>query len=235
MPRDERGVEPAPLRKLREEEESRGLRPRQVVDVAEEVASLVIAPEVADDVAGSARGSLQRTSRRSYGRITSSPRARMPFPRATARQVHASQSIASPPESLQETGQEQYPAPRQASQTGRRAVAPLANLAFREQFRLTDEPGAVPEPARASTDVLRHHRQPPEAAELVRDLKLRHAKTWLDQPIPALEGRTPRVAIRTAAGRARVDSLLKEWENREQRQSPAERIDVSLIRRELGL
>ncbi|HEV7672219.1 MAG TPA: hypothetical protein VGS22_27185 [Thermoanaerobaculia bacterium] len=40
---------------------------------------------------------------------------------------------------------------------------------------------------------------------------------WSDQPIPALDGLTPRQAIRTRAGRQQVVELLKEYEQLEDR------------------
>ncbi|HME73214.1 MAG TPA: antitoxin Xre/MbcA/ParS toxin-binding domain-containing protein, partial [Myxococcota bacterium] len=77
---------------------------------------------------------------------------------------------------------------------------------------------------------------PPEAAQLLLEFQQRHYADWLDQPVPALGGRTPREAARTAEGRAAVDVLLKEMENREQRSpSAGATFDFSALRRELCL
>lgn len=76
---------------------------------------------------------------------------------------------------------------------------------------------------------------PAEAAHVVREIMTRHYTEWLDSPIPALEGKTPRQAVRTAKGRAAVDLLLKEIENREQRRPDGAAFDVSWLRRELRL
>ncbi len=76
---------------------------------------------------------------------------------------------------------------------------------------------------------------PPGAEELMREMKARHYAEWVDQPVPALGDRTPRQAARTKAGRARVDLLLKDCENREARLPAEERFDFSALRRELGL
>jgi SEC-C motif/Protein of unknown function (DUF2384) len=42
---------------------------------------------------------------------------------------------------------------------------------------------------------------------------------WADEPIPALDGRTPRQAVATAAGLERVKGLLREYEDAEARAS----------------
>ncbi|HVV52844.1 MAG TPA: SEC-C domain-containing protein [Polyangia bacterium] len=79
---------------------------------------------------------------------------------------------------------------------------------------------------------------PPEFssdADLLRAFKLRHYRGWADQPIPALHGKTPREAAKTAQGRAAVDVLLKEFENNEQRSPPEARFDFSDVRKDLGL
>jgi len=70
---------------------------------------------------------------------------------------------------------------------------------------------------------------------LLRDLERRHYADWLDQSIPALSGRTPREAVRSAAGRDAVDALLKDMENHEQRLADGAAFDFADLRRELGL
>ncbi|HVS12475.1 MAG TPA: hypothetical protein VMV46_01010 [Thermoanaerobaculia bacterium] len=54
-------------------------------------------------------------------------------------------------------------------------------------------------------------------------------------PLPALDGRTPKAAGRSAAGRAAVDLLLREMENHEQRAEGDAGYDFSEIRRRLRL
>jgi hypothetical protein len=76
---------------------------------------------------------------------------------------------------------------------------------------------------------------PPDAEQLLLEFKQRHYAGWLDEPIPALRGKTPRQAVRTADGRAAVDVLLKQIENTEQRAAQGASFDVSGLRRELGL
>lgn len=72
-------------------------------------------------------------------------------------------------------------------------------------------------------------------ARLLRDFKAKHYAGWIDEPLPALDGETPRNAARTKAGRTRVDVLLKEMEHHEARLPDAERFDFSQIRAALGL
>jgi hypothetical protein len=78
---------------------------------------------------------------------------------------------------------------------------------------------------------------PEEAAALVLEYKQRHYRTWPDQPLPALDGRTPRQAARSRTLRPRLMDLLKEMENSEARAarpaSPA--YDFGWMWQELGL
>jgi hypothetical protein len=52
----------------------------------------------------------------------------------------------------------------------------------------------------------------PEADELVLDHYERHYRAWLDEPVPALEGVSPREAARSEALRPALVSLLKDLE-----------------------
>lgn len=76
---------------------------------------------------------------------------------------------------------------------------------------------------------------PPEAEQLLLDFKRRHYAQWLDQALPALGGRSPREAVRTAQGRDAVDVLLKDMENHEQRHSGPDAFDFGVLRQKLGL
>ena len=62
----------------------------------------------------------------------------------------------------------------------------------------------------------------PEADQLILEFKRRHYADWPDQPLPALDGKTPREAVQTVGGRGVVDVLLKGMENLEQRAGGAE-------------
>jgi hypothetical protein len=78
-------------------------------------------------------------------------------------------------------------------------------------------------------------RRPPGAEQLLLEFKQRHYADWLDQPLPALRGKTPREAARAAGGRAAVDLLLKDIENHERRTAHGAPFDFSALRRELRL
>jgi hypothetical protein len=77
--------------------------------------------------------------------------------------------------------------------------------------------------------------QSPELRALARALKERHYAEWVDIPVPALGGETPRAAVTTREGRARVEALLADFEEIERSLDPEERVDFDVVRRELGL
>ena len=54
---------------------------------------------------------------------------------------------------------------------------------------------------------------PPEAAGIVQAFYERHYRAWLDEPLPALDGRTPREAANLKSARPKVIALLKDMEN----------------------
>ncbi len=74
-----------------------------------------------------------------------------------------------------------------------------------------------------------------EMNRIILEMKAKHYADWADETLPALDGETPRAAVRTKSGREKVDLLLKEIENIEARQPEGQRFDVGLIKRELGL
>jgi hypothetical protein len=79
---------------------------------------------------------------------------------------------------------------------------------------------------------------PPEIArQAVHDLLDRHYRGILDQPVPALGGKTPREAARTPAGRKKVVEWLKLIENRSASNagSPLAEYDFRWMWVELGL
>lgn len=91
-------------------------------------------------------------------------------------------------------------------------------------------PGGRPVPAAAAEPV------PPEVLEVVRRMQTEHYQRWLDEAIPALGGLTPRQAAeRKGARRKRLDLLLAELEHHEAGQPEAQRFDVGILRRALGL
>lgn len=95
-------------------------------------------------------------------------------------------------------------------------------------------------PVRAAAATAAAAAPPPEPApaeieQLLLDVKRRHYADWPDQSVPALDGLSPREAVRTARGREAVDVLLKDMENREQRHAGRDAFDFGELRRELGL
>ena len=61
---------------------------------------------------------------------------------------------------------------------------------------------------------------PPEVmAEVVEQAIHRMYANWADEPIPALDGKTPRQAIKTPAGSERVKGLLRGYEASERQQA----------------
>jgi hypothetical protein len=97
-------------------------------------------------------------------------------------------------------------------------------LALLEKYRGAAAP--VPDPAGPSAD---------EMNAIALDFKRRHYADWSDRPLPALGGQTPRAAVRTQAGRAQVDLMLKEIEMAEARAPKGQGFDFSVVRRDLGL
>ena len=79
---------------------------------------------------------------------------------------------------------------------------------------------------------------PPEIArQLMRDHLDKHYRETLDAPIPALGGKSPRQAVRTAAGREKVIDWLKMLENRSAGhvEGPIAEYDFAWMWGELGL
>jgi tetratricopeptide (TPR) repeat protein len=60
---------------------------------------------------------------------------------------------------------------------------------------------------------------------------------WVDEKIPALDGKTPREAVMTPEGRKRVEELLKDFENAEERKKRDGEpyIDIQYLKQKLNL
>ena len=65
----------------------------------------------------------------------------------------------------------------------------------------------------------------------------RHYKTWLDDAIPALEGKTPRTAAKDARLRPKLIQLLREHENQQDRARQQGELwyDLAWMWQELGI
>jgi hypothetical protein len=107
------------------------------------------------------------------------------------------------------------------------ALGPLVTFRVREhqdpEAMLRDAPKSPPVPRVLSPD---------EIAAL-REIKALHYRAWLDQPLPALNGQTPREAAGTRAGMKRLLGLVKEIENHESHLPAEQRIDITSLVREL--
>jgi hypothetical protein len=79
---------------------------------------------------------------------------------------------------------------------------------------------------------------PPEVQHrLLTQLMEKHFAEWPDTALPALDGETPRDAVKTAEGRRRVSLILRDFENDEERKRKAGEpyYDISRLRAELGV
>lgn len=74
----------------------------------------------------------------------------------------------------------------------------------------------------------------PEVQETLRAMADQHWKIWLDSPLPALKGQTPREAAKTGSGRERLEALLLTFESRRGEAQPFDP-DVDALRQSLGL
>jgi hypothetical protein len=76
----------------------------------------------------------------------------------------------------------------------------------------------------------------PEAQALIADYLRKHYTQWIDSPLPALDGRTPRQAAESADGREQVEALLQGMGKHETDLPPVVIKDIfDSVRRQLGL
>lgn len=79
---------------------------------------------------------------------------------------------------------------------------------------------------------------PPLVEEFIRDLMLdEYYRQWIDKPIPALDGQTPREVIRSEAGRQRVEKVLRKMAAQGGREDAGDgpTYNVVKLRKMLGL
>jgi hypothetical protein len=76
---------------------------------------------------------------------------------------------------------------------------------------------------------------PPELRAIEKDLARRHWEKWLETRVPALGNKTPRQAMRTTAGRERLEALLAQFERDAEGSQGSASADVDFVRSELGL
>ena len=76
-----------------------------------------------------------------------------------------------------------------------------------------------------------------EKEAILKHLFTRHLEDWLHASIPALDGKSPLDMVRLPGGKERVEQLLKEMENMEERKRRDGEIyaDISVLRKRLSL
>lgn len=76
----------------------------------------------------------------------------------------------------------------------------------------------------------------PEDQAIVKAQLDAHWEGWYNEPVPALQNKTPLEAAKTEAGRERLEALLTDYERRNENvPHPALRVDVAAMRKKLGL
>ena len=120
---------------------------------------------------------------------------------------------------------------------GRQLIERL--LGERVRYRATRVEDAMAAGRRAPpTKGRRSDALPPEVeAKVLGEFYDRYYRQWLDQPLPALGGRTPRHAARLKTGRPKLVALLKDLENRSERERQSGRpaYDTGWMWNELGV
>ena len=79
---------------------------------------------------------------------------------------------------------------------------------------ITRRPSAVPPVPTTTPAIAATTLAATMPARIVHDYMDRHYRDVLDQPVPALDGQTPRTAVKTEGGRMKVVEWLKLMENR---------------------
>jgi hypothetical protein len=119
---------------------------------------------------------------------------------------------------------------------GREWFAQVAGAAVRFVTReIVDPLAAIGRRAARESDLLAESEIP---IEVRRELHHRVYRAWADEPIPALDDLTPRQAVRTEAGRRKVERLLRKYEVDElsqARRSGAEPMGFDFLWEAVGL
>lgn len=76
----------------------------------------------------------------------------------------------------------------------------------------------------------------PEVQALMKDMAKKQWEEWLSEPVPVLQGKTPKQAAKSAAGRERLEALLIDFERKaEESGNQPFAPDVAALRRQLGM
>jgi yecA family protein len=108
------------------------------------------------------------------------------------------------------------------------AIKPI-DEAFSDQDRIRD----TPEEQKQRMEEARW-RASPEAREAMRQIQEQQWEEWIDDKIPALDGLTPREAVRRSDAREMVEALLLQFE-RHGVEAGEDAYDFNRLRRKLGL
>jgi len=128
--------------------------------------------------------------------------------------------------------------------TGRAWFDTLAGASVKFRLQEVSDPKGMLSAARASPTRavpaarLPEGLDPKELAQAIAGVVKRSYAKWADEPIPALNGQTPRQAIKTAAGLERVKGLLRSYEDGESRNAAQQgrgEISYQFLWDELGL
>lgn len=107
--------------------------------------------------------------------------------------------------------------------------------AGKARFRVREIVDPMSEAARAAVSKA----PPPDRSQDIIDFetewKRDYYTKWMDEPVPFLNGLTPRESTETRDGRERVESLLRHFERIEARSEAEPKFDFAWLRRELGL
>ncbi len=130
---------------------------------------------------------------------------------------------------------------RRRLETGRRLIESIAGAGLQHQGDSFQSQQSIKREAFEK----KPDRRPPKAPELPPDLereiianfKRKHYADWVDQPLPALDGLTPREAAGSKSKRRQLEDLLRTMENREARERAEGHaaFDFSTIRKQLGM
>lgn len=124
----------------------------------------------------------------------------------------------------------------QRLERGKRLLEELAGAWLRHRGDTHQDPWQAVAEARARGRRPPRDELPPEvSAELVQRVLQKHYRKWPDEPLPALDGRTPRECAAEPTGRRRLAKLLDSMEALEAQKPPTERYDFGKLRAELGL
>jgi hypothetical protein len=117
---------------------------------------------------------------------------------------------------------------------GKQLIENLLNNLIKHRLDSVQSPESMLEEKAAGKPQQSNDEIPEEIKKaLLKEFYDKHYREWLDSSIPALDGKTPRKAIRSKEGKRKVEDLLREMEYLHNENDHA--YDISWVRRELKL